>query len=49
MWTDLFFASFIPNAAAAVSAMGYGLLVQTPLGILSNVISFPCFLVLNRS
>jgi putative peptidoglycan lipid II flippase len=42
VWTDLFFASFIPNAAAAVSAMGYaGLLVQTPLGILSNVILVP--------
>ena len=42
VWTDLFFASFIPNADAAVSAMGYaGLLVQTPLGILSNVILVP--------
>lgn len=42
VWTDLFFASFIPNAAAAVSAMGYAsLLIQTPLGILSNVILVP--------
>jgi putative peptidoglycan lipid II flippase len=42
VWTDLFFASFIPNAAAAVSAMGYaGLLIQTPLGIVSNVILVP--------
>lgn len=42
VWTDLFFASFIPNAAAAVSAMGYaGLLIQTPLGIMSNVILVP--------
>ncbi len=42
VWTDLFFASFIPNAAAAVSAMGYaGLLVLTPLGILSNAILVP--------
>lgn len=42
VWTNLFFASFIPNAAAAVSAMGYaGLLVQTPLGILSNMILVP--------
>ncbi|MFN7716919.1 MAG: murein biosynthesis integral membrane protein MurJ, partial [Pseudanabaenaceae cyanobacterium] len=42
VWTDLFFASFIPNASAAVSAMGYaGLLIQTPLGILSNVILVP--------
>lgn len=42
VWTDLFFASFIPQAAAAVSAMGYAsLLVNTPLGILSNVILVP--------
>jgi len=42
VWTDLFFASFIPNAAAAVSAMSYaGLLVQTPVGILSNMILVP--------
>jgi len=42
VWTDLFFASFIPNAAAAVSALGYaGLLVLTPLGILSNAILVP--------
>jgi len=39
----------IPNAAAAVSAMGYaGLLVQTPLGILSNVILVPLFPVLSK-
>lgn len=49
VWTDLFFASFIANAAAAVSAMGYaGLLVQTPLGILSNVILVPLFPVLSK-
>jgi putative peptidoglycan lipid II flippase len=49
VWTDLFFASFIPNAAAAVSAMGYaGLLVQTPLGILSNVILVPLLPVFSR-
>lgn len=37
--TDLFFASPIPGAAAA---MGYaGLLMQTPLGIMSNVILVP--------
>ncbi|ELS33418.1 MULTISPECIES: murein biosynthesis integral membrane protein MurJ [Pseudanabaena] len=49
VWTDLFFASFISNAAAAVSAMGYaGLLVQTPLGILSNVILVPLFPVLSK-
>lgn len=37
--TDLFFASPIPGTAAA---MGYaGLLIQTPLGIMSNVILVP--------
>ena len=39
VYTDLFFASYIPQAA---SAMGYsGLLVQTPLGIISNMILVP--------
>jgi putative peptidoglycan lipid II flippase len=39
VWTDLYFASFIPGAA---SGMGYAnLLVQTPLGILSNMILVP--------
>jgi putative peptidoglycan lipid II flippase len=42
VWTDLFFASFIPNASQAVSAMGYaGLLALTPLGILSNAVLVP--------
>lgn len=49
VWTDLFFASFIPQAAAAVSAMSYaGLLIQTPLGILSNVILVPLLPVFSR-
>ncbi|WP_369408150.1 murein biosynthesis integral membrane protein MurJ [Leptolyngbya ohadii] len=49
VWTDLFFASFIPNAAAAVSAMGYaGLLIQTPIGVLSNVILVPLLPVFSR-
>lgn len=49
VWTDLFFASFIPNAAAAVSAMGYaGLLIQTPLGILSNMILVPLLPIFAR-
>ncbi len=49
VWTDLFFASFIPNASAAVSAMGYaGLLIQTPLGILSNVILVPLLPILSK-
>jgi putative peptidoglycan lipid II flippase len=49
VWTDLFFASFIPQAAAAVSALGYAnLLVTTPLGILSNVILVPLLPVFSR-
>jgi putative peptidoglycan lipid II flippase len=49
VWTDMFFASFLPNAAAAVSAMGYaGLLAMTPLGILSNVILVPLMPVFSR-
>ncbi|HIK55010.1 MAG TPA: murein biosynthesis integral membrane protein MurJ [Synechococcales cyanobacterium M55_K2018_004] len=49
VWTDLFFISFIPNAAAAASALAYaGLLVQTPLGILSNVILVPLMPVFSR-
>ncbi|HEY9764061.1 MAG TPA: murein biosynthesis integral membrane protein MurJ [Trichocoleus sp.] len=39
VFTDLFFASFIPGTAAG---LGYAnLLVQTPLGIISNVILVP--------
>ncbi len=39
VFTDLFFASYIPGTAAA---LGYAnLLVQTPLGIISNVILVP--------
>ncbi|MFN3925954.1 MAG: murein biosynthesis integral membrane protein MurJ [Pseudanabaenaceae cyanobacterium] len=42
----LFFASYIPQAAAA---LGYAsLLVQTPLGVLSNVILVPFFPVFSR-
>ena len=44
--TDLFFASPLKGAAAA---MGYaGLLVQTPLGIISNVILVPLLPVFSR-
>ncbi len=44
--TDLFFASPIQGAAAA---MGYaGLLIQTPLGIISNVILVPLLPVFSR-
>jgi putative peptidoglycan lipid II flippase len=49
VWTDLFFASFIPSAAAAVSAMGYASLIAlTPLGILSNMILVPLLPVFSR-
>ncbi|MBU6230623.1 MAG: murein biosynthesis integral membrane protein MurJ [Cyanobacteria bacterium REEB459] len=39
LFTDLFFASYIAGAAAALSYAN--LLVQTPLGIISNVILVP--------
>lgn len=46
VYTDLFFASGIPGAAAA---LGYAnLLVQTPLGIISNVILVPMLPVFSR-
>jgi putative peptidoglycan lipid II flippase len=46
VYTDLFFASFIPGAA---SALGYStLLVQTPLGILSNMILVPLLPIFSR-
>ncbi len=42
----LFFASYIPQAA---SALGYAsLLIQTPLGIISNVILVPFFPIFSR-
>lgn len=46
VYTDLWFASFIPQAAAA---LGYAsLLALTPLGILSNVILVPILPILSR-
>ena len=46
VYTDLFFASYIPQAAAA---LGYaGLLAMTPLGILSNMILVPLMPVFSR-
>lgn len=46
VYTDLFFASSIPQAAAA---LGYAnLLIQTPLGIISNVILVPLLPILSR-
>ncbi len=46
VYTDLFFASYIPQAAAALSYAN--LLVQTPLGIISNVILVPLLPVFSR-
>ena len=46
LYTDLFFASNIPQAAAAMNYAG--LLVQTPLGIISNVILVPLLPVFSR-
>jgi putative peptidoglycan lipid II flippase len=46
VYTALFFASYIPYAAAA---LGYStLLVQTPLGILSNMILVPLMPIFSR-
>lgn len=46
VYTDLFFASYIPQAAAALSYAN--LLVQTPLGIISNVLLVPLLPVFSR-
>lgn len=41
---DILFSSLIPNATAAVSALGYAnFLIQAPVGILSNTILVPFF------
>ena len=41
LYTDLFFASLIPVNGVAAGLANAGLLVQTPLGIISNVILVP--------
>ncbi len=46
VYTDLFFASYIPQAAAALTYAN--LLVQTPLGIISNVILVPFLPIFSR-
>jgi putative peptidoglycan lipid II flippase len=46
LYTDLYFASSIQGAAAAINYAG--LLVQTPLGIISNVILVPLFPLFSR-
>ncbi len=46
VYTDLFFASFIPDAAAAMRYASF--IVLTPLGIISNMILVPFFPVFSR-
>ncbi|MEM9244716.1 MAG: murein biosynthesis integral membrane protein MurJ, partial [Cyanobacteria bacterium P01_F01_bin.153] len=46
LYTDLHFASYIPQAAAALNYAN--LLVQTPLGLVSNIILVPFLPVLSR-
>jgi putative peptidoglycan lipid II flippase len=46
VYTDLFFASFIPNAAAAMRYASF--IVLTPLGIMSNMILVPLLPVFSR-
>lgn len=46
LYTDMYFASFLPGAAPAM--LYSGLLVQTPLGIISNVILVPLLPIFSR-
>ncbi|MCU0568161.1 MAG: murein biosynthesis integral membrane protein MurJ [Oculatellaceae cyanobacterium Prado106] len=46
VYTDLFFATFIPKTVAALG--NAGLMVQTPLGIISNVILVPLLPIFSR-
>ncbi|MEB3178924.1 MAG: murein biosynthesis integral membrane protein MurJ [Nostocaceae cyanobacterium] len=46
LYTDMFFASFIPSAAAGLRYSN--ILVQTPLGIISNIILLPLLPVFSR-
>jgi putative peptidoglycan lipid II flippase len=46
VYTDLFFASFIPNAAAVMRYANF--IVLTPLGIISNMILVPLLPVFSR-
>ncbi|MEP0980246.1 murein biosynthesis integral membrane protein MurJ [Leptolyngbya sp. AS-A5] len=47
--TDLTFAAYLPNAVAAISSLDYAnLLVQTPLGLLSNMILVPFLPIFSR-
>lgn len=46
LYTDMFFASFIPSAAAGLRYSN--ILVQTPLGIISNIILLPLLPVFSQ-
>lgn len=47
--TDLTFAAYLPNAVAAISSLDYAnLLVQTPLGLVSNMILVPFLPIFSR-
>ncbi|MBW4514978.1 MAG: murein biosynthesis integral membrane protein MurJ [Timaviella obliquedivisa GSE-PSE-MK23-08B] len=49
VYTDMYFTSYLEKPSAAVSALDYAnLLVQTPLGILSNVILVPLLPVFSQ-
>jgi putative peptidoglycan lipid II flippase len=49
VYTDMFFTSFLPKPEQAVSALDFAnLLVQTPLGILSNMILVPFLPIFSR-
>jgi putative peptidoglycan lipid II flippase len=49
VYTDMFFTSYLEKPSAAVSALDYAnLLVQTPLGILSNMILVPLLPVFSQ-
>ncbi len=43
LYTALYFASWIPTIGVAAALANAGLLVQTPLGIISNVVLVPLF------
>ncbi|MBF2067269.1 MAG: murein biosynthesis integral membrane protein MurJ [Calothrix sp. C42_A2020_038] len=48
LYTDLYFASQIPVIGVAAALSNAGLLVQTPLGIISNVILVPLLPIFSR-
>ncbi len=48
LYTDLFFASWIPTIGVAAALANAGLLVQTPLGIISQTILVPLLPLFSR-